>query len=204
MRMDGQRRVQVLRIMCLTLAMFGWLSADASAQWYSDGVQWMYHPGSGYAMPGKCLGNCGIDCSTKREPWGGCGRPDRGYWTLDLIWGPNHIMTLGPGDASEEFQPIGQYDEYYNGCWGYDFEYLYDVYDGAGTWTYHGLYSRFCSDHDHACRKGGFFANVYCYFPMDTARACSGAHYQTWSYDTYMIGEKNGYRNVLGWRYGPC
>lgn len=203
MRKERWGRFQVLRIICLTLAIFGWLSAEASAQWYSDGVQWIYHPGSGWAMPGKCLGNCGMDCSTRREPPGGCGKSDRGYWTLDLVWGPNYVRTLQPGDASEEFQPISAYDEYYNGCYGYDFEYLYDMYDAVGTWTYHGIYSRFCSDHDHACRSGAS-GSLYCYFPLDVFRSCVGVQYQTWSYDTYMVGEKNGYRNVFGWRYGPC
>ena len=188
--------------MFLTLAIFGWLGTEASAQWYSDGVRWTYHPGSGYAMPGKCMGNCGIDCGTRVEPPGGCGKSDRGYWTLDMIWGPNYIGTFPSG--SVEFQPLGMYDEYYNGCWGYEFEYVADWYDGVGTWTYHGIYSNFCSDHDHACRNGGVFNSVYCYLPLDAARACKGAHYETWSYDAYMYGEKNGYRNLTDWRYGPC
>ena len=204
MRMHMQGRRQLSRIACLALAVFSAMGAEASAQWYSDGVAWLYRPGSGYEMPGRCLGNCGIDCSTRREPFSGCSKSDRGYWTLDLIWGPNFVRTLQSGDVAEEFQPIGLYDEYYNGCWGYDYEYLFDMYDAAGTWTYHGIYSNFCADHDHACRKGGIFNAAYCYLPPDPARACLGVHYQTWSYDKYMTGEKNGYRNVLGWRTGPC
>ena len=94
---------------------------------------------------------------------------------------------------------------YYNGCWGYDFQYLYDEYDGAATWTYHGIYSSFCADHDHACRSGGVFNWVHCYpGVLDGVRACKGVHYQTWSMDKYMKGEKNGWNYVEGWRYGPC
>ena len=194
----------MLRIMCFALALISGLGAEASAQWYTDGVEWFHYPGTGGSMPGKCLGNCGVDCGTRREPPGGCNRPDRGYWTLDIIWGPNYIGTMQPGDGSGEFQPTGQYDEYYGGCWGWDYEYLYDMYEGVGRWTYHGIYSNFCSDHDHACRAGGAFNGVYCYMPLDVGRACLGVHYQTWSYDKYMTGEKNGYRNYLGYRVGPC
>jgi hypothetical protein len=150
------------------------------------------------------MGNCGKDCSNSLNP---CKRsfPDTGYWTSEYIWGPNFVRRVNSSNVCcEEFQPQW-FDEGQNACYGYYYEYHYDEYEAALRFTYHGVYSNFCSDHDHACRSPlKVYGLVYCIFPLDGVRACSGAHYQTWSHEEYATGYKNGSRHVTGWGYGPC
>ena len=53
----------VVAVMCLVCVLVcDALMSEASAQWQTDGVEWWFNPGSGQRMPGKCLGNCGVDC----------------------------------------------------------------------------------------------------------------------------------------------
>ena len=186
-----------------------WLVCDelvpvASANWTtSDGITWWEGPSSNKVN--KCLGNCGADCSNSLNPCKGT-FPDTGYWTAEYIWGPNFVRTVDSSNVCcEEFQPYW-FDDAQNQCYGYYYEHHYDEYDAALRFTYHGVYSNFCSDHDHACRaKKKVYGAVYCVFPLDVARACrQGAHYQTWSHEEYSKGEKNGYHHVTSWGYGPC
>ena len=192
----------LLCALCLLVA-----DATVSPAWAGwttpDGITWWKGPSA--SKVGKCIGNCGKDCSNSLNP---CTKkfPDTGYWTAEYIWGPNHVRTVDSSNVCcEEWQPQYTVDDG-NTCFGYYYEYHYEQYEAALRFTYHGVYSNFCSDHDHACRSPWkIYGAVYCAFPVDLARACyQDAHYQTWSHDEYSLGEKDGYRHVTSFGYGPC
>lgn len=174
-----------LRIGCIALMLLTGVAADARAQWVQEGVYWWYYPKTA-DMPGQCLGHCGKGCSNSLNP---CS--PKGYWTMEFMWGPNFVRHVA---ESEECQPYW-YDDYQNAWYGYKFVYEFDLYDAGATFTWHGLYSSFCSRHDHACWSNP----AYCIFPLDAALACSGAHPEDWSMDKYIKGERNGERVFLGW-----
>ena len=199
------RGTRVLMVLMGTVWLIagGPLVTGASAGWTTaDGIRWQESPSP--SKVGKCIGNCGADCSNSLNPCKGSFR-DTGYWSSEYIWGPNFVRRVDSSNVCcEEFEPQWYHDGA-NACYGYYYEYHYDEYEAALRFTYHGVYSNFCSDHDHACRsKRKVYGAVYCVFPLDFARACSGAHYQTWSHEKYSKGEKNGYRHVTSWGHGPC
>ena len=194
--------VGVLSLACLFVG-DAWLS-PAWADWTTpDGITWWSNPSP--SKVGKCIGNCGKDCSNSLNP---CTSkfPDTGYWTSEYIWGPNFVQYVDSSNVCcEEWQPQFTVDDG-NTCYGYNFQVHYEQYEAALRFTYHGVYSNFCSDHDHACRSPlKVYGLVYCIFPIDVVRACSHqAHYQTWSHDEYAVGQKDAYRYITSWGYGPC
>ena len=195
----------IATFMCLAcLLVCDAFSSEALAGWTTaDGITWHAYPSS--SKVGKCIGNCGKDCSNSLNP---CKAkfPDTGYWSSEYLWGPNFVRSIDSSNVCcEEFEPQW-FDDARNECYGYYYEYHYDEYEAALRFTYHGVWSNFCSDHDHACRAPGkVYGLVYCVFPLDVLRACNHtAHYQTWSHDEYSKGERDGYRHVTSWGYGPC
>ena len=71
-----------LRIACLVGVIGMGITAEASAEWYQDGVKWYSYNGHPKgSQVGDCYGNCGAGCSSTMNP---CGGPAQ-YWASSIL-----------------------------------------------------------------------------------------------------------------------
>jgi hypothetical protein len=165
-------------IVCLVVC-WGPVS-EASAQSNTvDGIHWFTWPDD--SRVNDCKGNCGAGCSDTLAVCGGAQ-----HWELTVLWSE----FLGRIAPSEGFQPMWE-ENYCTFGWVYLDE--YDAYQGVGRWTYHGVYSHWCSNHDWSCWAFPF----WCVFPITIEWACVDSHPEDWSYDVWMYGDANPTRNYL-------
>lgn len=125
---------------------------------------------------GQCWGNCGAGCGTFANPCGGEHR-----WEHELLTEPTYVgddwIPMCAGDASWwEVRPR---------------------YTALARWTFHGLKSRSCEEHDETCRNLDFVPHL----PADKLACtltavlvafngsyCAGARPFDWSYDIFDVG----------------
>jgi hypothetical protein len=126
-------------------------------------------------VPDRCLGNCGAGCGTF---FGVCGG---GHWTMSTLNEPQLLGTTLREVCSEGQTQLG----------------VFPRYSAMVTWTYHGVFSVGCWDHDSSCQnqlnplnwiRG--IKDVWCLVSAGAALPdiCVGARPQTWSYSELEMG----------------
>jgi hypothetical protein len=138
-------------------------------------IHWIAWPKEDFILD-DCFGNCGAGCTAKMI--GGllpspCESPD--YWSLELL-----SAHTAPNLVAE--QTIGE-------CFGSE-ESLneYDVYMGTVRWTYHGVWTQSCEDHDWVMRQNALDGSPGL-LPFSPS-LCSGSQQRNWNYEALVFGLK--------------
>ncbi len=126
---------------------------------------------------GQCAGNCGAGCGTFFNP---CGGPH--YWEHTLLGEPQYV--------GDDWEPV---------CTDSSSWFVVTPrYTVLARWTYHGLKSRKCEEHDSTCRN----LNLIPFLPADKVLClataglvglnglnyCEDAQPFDWSYDIVDVG----------------
>lgn len=114
---------------------------------------------------GRCLGNCGIDCSNDVNWWCSNGAG----WRIDATFGPEEYL-YGTGTI-----------EYCSGDYRCTSECA--LVRVPGQFSYWGTYAPGCHTHDEWCREG----NPWCWVPPPgfLATICLGQEDRAWTYTGY-------------------
>jgi hypothetical protein len=139
----------------------------------ATGIHWRTRPQK-ELVADQCFGNCGAGCTATLllglpAP---CGNPD--YWDVRMAGG---AATLVDTETREEC--IGR-EKFLN---------EYDVYLGTVRWTYHGIWTQACEDHDWVMRQNAFDGSIGV-LPFIFG-ICGGPNERrTWNYETTAFGVK--------------
>ena len=142
----------------------------------TTGIHWRTAPQPS-KVPDQCFGNCGAGCTSKLI--GGffpspCESPD--FWSLELVSAHTSPALVGSDTREECIGPEAYSNEY-------------DVYAGTVRWTYHGVWTQACEDHDWAMRQNPIDGAVGI-LPFMLGICAGPTQHATWSYETLAIGLK--------------
>lgn len=141
----------------------------------AEDITWVTQPDP--ERVGQCEGNCGAGCGTFFNP---CGGPH--YW--------EHTVLSAPQYVGDDWEPVCS--------GGFSWFVVRPRYSALARWTYHGLRSSKCEEHDVTCRNLDFIP----FLPLDKALClataalvglnglnyCEDAQPFDWSYDIVDIG----------------
>jgi len=136
-------------------------------------IRWSTPPDEGRV--GECAGNCGAGCSDFFNP---CGGPH--HWEREVLTEPQYV--------GDDWEPV---------CSGGSswFE-VRPRYTAVVRWTFHGLRSSLCAQHDASCRALELIPGVDRLLCLATAALvglngfnyCDGAELHDWSYEFVDVG----------------